>query len=101
MNHPDARLLESASFRRSMAGPDILSQIAGGEVWICNSLELRHHYDWGITLYVYYGWAAVDFADGSQADLRPGDTMTITQGASAVWATSEAIRNSYIHHDAA
>jgi hypothetical protein len=60
MNHPDARLLKSASFRRSMAGPDILSQIARGEVW-----------------------------------------MTITQGASAVWTTSEAIRNSYIHHDAA
>jgi uncharacterized cupin superfamily protein len=101
MTHPDARLLESASFRRSTAVPDILSQIAGWEVWTCDSPEFRHHYDRAVTLYVHYGWAVVDFADGSQAHLRPGDTMTITQGANAVWAIAETIHNSYIYHDAA
>lgn len=100
MTDSDVRLLESSSFRRSTAGRDILDQIGGWKVWTCDTPAFRHQYDRAVTLYVHHGRAVVAFADGSRADLQPGDTMTIAIGASAVWSISETIRNSYIYRDA-
>jgi len=96
----DARFLEGACFRRQTAGGDILDAIGGWEVWTCDGPEFRHDYDQTVTLYVHRGAAVVDFKGGGRADLRPGDTMTIRKGASAVWAISAPIRNSYVYCDA-
>lgn len=95
MTDTDNRLLDGSSFRRSTAGQDILDRIGGWEIWTCEGPEFRHDYDQTVRLYVHQGRASVAFADGETAELQPGDTMTIRQGASAVWAISAPIRNSY------
>lgn len=99
MTDTDNRFLEGNSFRRSTAGEDILDRIDGWEVWGCEGPEYRHHYDQTVRLYVHEGHALLAFADGETADLQPGDTLTIHSGASAVWAISQPIRNSYSYHD--
>lgn len=91
----DERHLQTPSFHRRTAGPELLTQLEDWAVWTCEGPEFRHHYDQGVTLCVRQGRAVVDFADGSRADLRPGDAMTVTQGASAVWTILEPIRNRY------
>lgn len=97
----DPRALTGACFTRRTAGPDILNALAGWKVWACDGPEFRHGYDQTVTLYVHQGRALVTFADGTSADLRPGDSMTITRGARAVWDILAPIRNSYCEADAA
>lgn len=96
----DERFLEALWFRRSTARKDILGTIRDWEVWSCDGPEFRHDYDRTVTLYVHRGQAVVGFADGSQIDLQPGDMMMITKGASAVWAISCPIHNSYVYQQA-
>lgn len=99
MTNPDGRSLEAASFKRATAGQDVLDRIEGWDVWTCDGPEYRHDYDRPVTLYVRRGKAVVEFEDGGRADLQPGDTLTINQGARAVWKISEQIQNSYAYHD--
>lgn len=91
----DPRLLERPWFRRCTADAGLLLALADWPVWVCDGPEFRHHYDLGVTLYVHQGAARLTFADGSTAALQPGDTLTIRQGASAIWAITAPIRNSY------
>lgn len=93
----DPRALSCPCFTRCSAGADILTALADWEVWTCDGPEFRHDYDQTVTLYVHQGRATVTFADGTRADLRAGDSMTIQQGASAVWEISAPIRNSYTY----
>lgn len=94
----DPRALTGPCFTRRTADDDILNAIAGWEVWTCDGPDFRHHYEQTVTLYVHEGRATVNFADGTSADLRLGDSMTIRKGASAVWDISAPIRNSYTYH---
>ena len=95
----DPRALTGSCFVRRTAGADILDAIDGWEVWTCDSPDFRHDYDRTVTLYVHHGRATVNFADGTFADLKAGDAMTIRQGASAIWDIPAPIRNSFHYHE--
>lgn len=94
----DPRALTGPFFTRRTADDNILNAIAGWEVWTCDGPDFRHDYDQTVTLYVHEGCATVTFTDGSSADLRAGDSMTIQKGASAVWDIAAPIHNSYSYH---
>lgn len=96
----DPRSLEGSCFHRRTADPALLAASATWQVWTCDDAEFRHTYDRGVTLCVDRGAAVLHFADGSEVDLRPGDTLTIRQGARAVWTITAPIRNLYQEHDA-
>lgn len=97
----DPRALKGPRFTRRTAGPDILNVLDSWAVWTCDGPDFRYDYDQTVTLYVHEGRAVVNFTDGTKADLRAGDSMTIQRGASAVWDISAAIRNSYTYHEGA
>lgn len=99
MTRLNERILDSVQFRRRKATDDTRRKIAGWEIWECDDPEFRHDYERTVTLFVHRGAAVLTFADGETVDLQAGDVLTIEQGASAVWAISEPIRNSYEYHD--
>jgi uncharacterized cupin superfamily protein len=94
----DPRAQTGPFFCRRTAGEDILNAMDAWEVWVCDGPEFHHDYNQSVTLYVHAGKAVVNFVDGSQADLRAGDSLTIHKGARAIWDIETPIRNSYTYH---
>ena len=92
------RLIDAACFKRRLATEDTKRKVVDWDIWECADAEFSHDYDRTVSLYVNEGSAILSFADGSQVDLQAGDFLTIAQGASAVWAISSPLRNSYCYH---
>ena len=99
MTRLNERILDSVQFRRRKATADTERKIAGWETWICEGPEFQHDYVRTVSFYVHHGAAVLTFDDGETVDLQAGDFLTIEQGASAKWAISEPIQNSYMYHD--
>jgi len=49
-------------------------------------------------MYVHDGTAVLTFDNGEAADLQARGILTIEQAASATWAISEPVPNSYQYH---
>lgn len=93
------RLLDAEQYQRRKATADTVRKIVGWEIWECSDASFSHDYDRTVSLYVHAGAAVLTFASGEQVDLQAGDFLTIEAGASATWAISAALRNSYRYHD--
>lgn len=99
MTRLNERMVDSAQFKRRKATADTKRKIAGWEIWECQDPEFQYHYDRTVSLYVHQGTAVLTFGNGETVDLQAGDFLTIESGASATWAISAPIRNSYRYHD--
>lgn len=93
------RLLDSAQFNRRKATADTLRKIVGWDIWFSEGPEYQYDYEITTSMYVNEGAAVLTFDNGESVDLQAGDFLTIFKGASATWAISEPIRNSYQYHN--
>ncbi len=99
MTRLNERRLDSTHFKRRKATEDTKRKIDGWEIWECAVPEFSHDYDRTVTMLVHEGAAVLTFSDGETVDLQAGDTLTVQEGASVVWAILAPIRNSYLYHD--
>lgn len=99
MTRLQERMLDSTHFKRRKATEDTKRKIASWDIWECSDPTFSHDYERTVTMFVHEGMAVLTFSDGTTVDLKPGDTLTVKQGASASWMISKPIRNSYMYHD--
>ena len=99
MTRLNERIMDSGQFTRRKATADTLRKIAGWEIWACEGPTYQYDYDVTTTMFVHEGVAVLTFDNGETVDLEAGDVLTIEQGASATWAISSQIRNSYQYHN--
>ena len=99
MTRLNERIIDSKFFARRKATADTKRKIAHWEIWKCADPSFSYDYDRTVSLYVHEGTAVLTFSDGEVVDLQAGDFLTIQQGASAEWAITAPIRNSYQYHD--
>jgi uncharacterized cupin superfamily protein len=93
------RILNSNQFTRRKATDDTKRKISDWEIWECEGPEYQYDYDCTVSLYVHEGAAVLTFGDGETVDLIAGDILIIEKGASATWAISAPIKNSYRYHN--
>lgn len=93
------RIVDEEQFQRRKATADTVRKIVDWGIWECSDASFSHDYDRSVSLYVHTGKAILTFASGEQVDLQAGDFLSIETGASATWAISAALRNSYRYND--
>jgi uncharacterized cupin superfamily protein len=81
------------------APPDIEQTTANWDTWHCDSDTFSHRYVPGATFLVVQGRAKLQFAHGAELDIAPGDVVSISEGAEAVWAISSPIETRYTYHE--
>ncbi len=99
MTRINERMLDGTQFTRRKATKDTLRKITNWDIWSCDGPTYQYHYETTTSMYVHQGAAVLTFDNGETVDLKTGDFLTIEQPASATWAISESIRNSYQYHD--
>lgn len=99
MTRLNERIVDSALFSRRKATADTKRKIAGWKLWECDDRLFSHDYDRTVSFFVHEGQATLTFATGEILDVQPDDVVTIHNGASATWAITKPIRNSYCYHD--
>ena len=99
MTRLSERIIDSKFFARRKATADTKRKIASWEIWECADPSFSYDYDRTVSLYVHEGAAVLNFSGGEVVDLQAGDFLTIRQGASAEWAITAPMRNSYQYHD--
>jgi uncharacterized cupin superfamily protein len=93
------RRIDAKFFKRRKATEDTKRKITAWDIWECADPTFSHDYDRTVTMFVHQGAAELTFSNGDTVDLQAGDTLTVQAGASASWAISHPIRNSYQYHD--
>lgn len=93
------RNFDSQLVSRRETSKDTLRKVADWPVWTCQASEHTNDYDRAVSYYLKEGEATLSFYSGETLDVKPGDFVTIEEGASVRWDIFVPIAANYRYHD--